>query len=325
MLSLAAYKVAVLVLLVTIPTSTVATVYYYEQQVNKLSDQLSNLKGSIGAVNNTLAGQIATLNSEVASINNQITSLNALVGTVNSTLKAQISALQTQVNTLNSEIATLNSEVPTLQSNVSLLQSQVSTLTTDVANLQTQVNQILAQLASQAQNRFQATAGPVTIFLDYKSFNFTQGSETMSQPAWAVSTGTSVVFWLKMANTASDSSVTVHVYTALVFTPYSSAGLGTAVPFYVVDSATLNPTNVIAYSETGNPYVLPAATSSGPVSTVIVKFGSSNQGGTTSQTFSATAGTFLVTIAFYYTYRGQAQGETVTLAAARTCTSFPAC
>ena len=240
-------------------------------------------------------------------------------------MKAQISALQTQVNTLNSEIATLNSEVPTLQSNVSLLQSQVSTLTTDVANLQTQVNQILAQLASQAQNRFQATAGPVTIFLDYKSFNFTQGSETMSQPAWAVSTGTSVVFWLKMANTASDSSVTVHVYTALVFTPYSSAGLGTAVPFYVVDSATLNPTNVIAYSETGNPYVLPAATSSGPVSTVIVKFGSSNQGGTTSQTFSATAGTFLVTIAFYYTYRGQAQGETVTLAAARTCTSFPAC
>jgi len=72
MLSLAAYKVAVLVLLVTIPTSTVATVYYYEQQVNKLSDQLSNLKGSIGAVNNTLAGQIATLNSEVASINNHI-------------------------------------------------------------------------------------------------------------------------------------------------------------------------------------------------------------------------------------------------------------
>ena len=240
-------------------------------------------------------------------------------------MKAQISALQTQVDTINNEIATLNSEVPTLQANVSLLESQVSPLTTDVANLQTQVNQILAQLAVQAQNRFQATAGPATIFLDFKSFNFMLGSETVSQPAWAAPTGSSMVFWLKMANTASDSSVTIHVYTAMVFTPYSSAGLGTAVPFYVVDSATLNPTNVIAYSESGNPYVLPAAPSSGPVSNVVVKFGSSNQGGTSSQTFSATAGTFLVTIAFYYTYRGQPQGETVTLAAMRTCTTFPAC
>jgi len=324
-LSLAAYKVAVLVLLVTIPTSTITTVYYYEQQVNKLSDQLSNLKGGVGSVNSTLAGQIVTLNSEVAGINSQIASLNALVGTVNSTLKAQISSLQTQVNTLNSEVAILNSQVSTLQSNVSLLQSEVSTLMTDVASLQTQVNQILSQLAGQAQNRFQTTAGPVTIFLDFKSFNFTQGAQTMSQPAFVVPTGTNMVFWLKMTNTASDSSVTIHVYTAMVFTPYSSAGLGTAVPFYVVDSATLNPTNVIAYSESGNPYVLPAAPSSGPVSSVIVKFGSSNQGGTSSQTFSATAGTFLVTIAFYYTYRGQAQGETVTLAAARTCTTFPAC
>jgi len=247
------------------------------------------------------------------------------VGTVNSTLKAQISSLQTQVNTLNSEVAILNSQVSTLQSNVSLLQSEVSTLMTDVASLQTQVNQILSQLAGQAQNRFQTTAGPVTIFLDFKSFNFTQGAQTMSQPAFVVPTGTNMVFWLKMTNTASDSSVTIHVYTAMVFTPYSSAGLGTAVPFYVVDSATLNPTNVIAYSESGNPYVLPAAPSSGPVSSVIVKFGSSNQGGTSSQTFSATAGTFLVTIAFYYTYRGQPQGETVTLAAMRTCTTFPAC
>ncbi len=325
MLSLAAYKLTVLVLLVTIPTSTITTVYYYEQQVNKLSDQLSNLKGGVGSVNSTLAGQIVTLNSEVAGINSQIASLNALVGTVNSTLKAQISSLQTQVNTLNSEVAILNSQVSTLQSNVSLLQSEVSTLMTDVASLQTQVNQILSQLAGQAQNRFQTTAGPVTIFLDFKSFNFTQGAQTMSQPAFVVPTGTNMVFWLKMTNTASDSSVTIHVYTAMVFTPYSSAGLGTAVPFYVVDSATLNPTNVIAYSESGNPYVLPAAPSSGPVSSVIVKFGSSNQGGTSSQTFSATAGTFLVTIAFYYTYRGQAQGETVTLVAARTCTTFPAC
>ncbi len=325
MLSLAAYKVAVLVLLVTIPTSTITTVYYYEQQVNKLSDQLSNLKGGVGSVNSTLAGQIVTLNSEVAGINSQIASLNALVGTVNSTLKAQISSLQTQVNTLNSEVAILNSQVSTLQSNVSLLQSEVSTLMTDVASLQTQVNQILSQLAGQAQNRFQTTAGPVTIFLDFKSFNFTQGAQTMSQPAFVVPTGTNMVFWLKMTNTASDSSVTIHVYTAMVFTPYSSAGLGTAVPFYVVDSATLNPTNVIAYSESGNPYVLPAAPSSGPVSSVIVKFGSSNQGGTSAQTFSATAGTFLVTIAFYYTYRGQPQGETVTLAAMRTCTTFPAC
>jgi archaellum component FlaC len=306
MLSLTAYKAAVLVLLITIPSSTVATVYYYQQQANSLNNQLSNLKGGVGSVNSTFTGQIATLNSEVAGINNQISSLNTLVGTVNSTLKAQISSLQTQVNTLNSQVGTLNSQVSTLESNVSLLQSEVSTLMADAASLQSQVNQILSQLAVLAGNRFQATAGPVTIFLDYKSFNFTQGAQTVSQPAFVVPTGTNMVFWLRMANAATDSSVTIQFFTALVFTPYSSAGLGTTVPFYVVDSATVNPTNVVAYNNSTNPYVLPAAPSTGPASSVIVKFASTTQGGATPRGFSSAPQTFLVMIAFYYVYRGQA-------------------
>ena len=226
---------------------------------------------------------------------------------------------------LNSQVATLNSQVLTLQSNVSVLQSQVSTLTSQVASLQTQVNQVLSQLATLAANRFQANAGPVTIFLDYKSFNFTQGSQTMSQVAWVVPTGASMVFWLKMTNTAIDSSVTIGFFTALVFTPYSSSGLGTTVPFYVVDSATVNPTNVVAYNNSTNPYILPAAPSTGSGSSLIVKFASTVQGGAIAHGFSATAQTFLVTLAFYYTYRGQAQGETVTLAASRTCSTYPAC
>ena len=318
MISPTTYKIAILVLLAVIPTSTVATYYYDQQQTNKLNNRVDNS-------NSTLTGEITILNTDMANMNSQISSLNTLIGNVNGTLKAQLDSLQTQVNSLNAQVATLNSAVSTLQSNFSSLQSQASTLMSQVTALQTQVNQILSQLAALFQNRFQVVTGPVTIFLDFESFNFTQGSQTTSQGAWVLPTGTNVVFWLKMTNTATDSAVTVQVYTSLIFTPYSSSGLGPSIPFYVVDSATVNPTNIVSYNQATNPYVLPTAPLSGSSSMAIVKFGASAQSGSARQAFPATAGTFLVTVAFFYVYRGQSQGETVSFSTARTCTSFPAC
>ena len=312
------YKVAVIVLLVMIPTSTAATTYYYEEQQGKLNTQLSNS-------NSTLTAQIATLNSEVASINNQIASLGTLVGNVNTTLKAQIFSLQTQVNSLSSQVSTIDSKVTTLQSDVSVLQSQVSSLMTLASQLQMQINQILSQLANLAQGRFQATAGPVTIFVDYKSFNFTRGSQTTSQTAWVLPTVTDLVFWLRLENTASDSSVMLQKYTALIFTPYSSSGLGSATTFYMVDSSTVNPASIFSYNQTTNPYVLPAASPSGVLSTLVVKFGSNTQGGTGPQALPSIGETAIVRLAIYYVYRGQVQGETVSFVTARSCPAFPNC
>src|SRR5207244_2808177 len=52
---------------------------------------------------------------------------------------------------------------------------------------------------------FQTNIGPLSIFFDFKSFNFTQGSQTQSQPAWCLPSGATVLLYLKLVNQATDS------------------------------------------------------------------------------------------------------------------------
>ena len=172
---------------------------------------------------------------------------------------------------------------------------------------------------------FQTNIGPLTVYFDFKSFNFTQGSQTQSQGAWVMPTNTYVVIWVKVANAATDSSIRLRVQSVLLFQPYGAGGLGSSTPFYIVDTATVNPNAITAYNENGaSAYVLPAANPNGPTSFQIVKFGASAQGGNTHQKFPTSEGTFIVFIGFFYTYKGEFQGQTVPFVGTKTCTAWPA-
>lgn len=174
------------------------------------------------------------------------------------------------------------------------------------------------------QGTFEITAGPLTIYLDFKSFNFTMGSQTQSQTAWVSPTNTPMVFWLKVTNAATDSSIKLRVFSSLLFFPYSAGGLGAATPFYIVDPGTINPNTIQAYDETGNPYNIPPTDPSGPATSMIVKFGATTQGGSSSQTFPTQEQTYLVFTGFYYEYKGNFQGQTIPFVGMKTCSAYPA-
>jgi hypothetical protein len=171
---------------------------------------------------------------------------------------------------------------------------------------------------------FVTNIGPLSIYFDFQSFNFTQGTQTQSQPAWCVPTGTNLVFWVKIANSATDSSVTLKKNT--VFFPtwqYSTSGnQGEQGPFYLVDKATANPSNVIAYSEAGNPYVLPAATANGPSGFIILKFAAKTAAGA-APNFITKDDFWLSFMGFSYLYRGQIQGQTIPFVALRSANGYP--
>jgi hypothetical protein len=172
---------------------------------------------------------------------------------------------------------------------------------------------------------FQTNIGPLTVFFDFKSFNFTMGSQEESQTAWVSPTNTAMVFWLKVTNAATDSTIRLRVFSSLLFFPYSAGGLGAATPFYIVSPNTLNPNNLQAYNDAGGPfYDLPPADPSGPSSSLSVKFGARTQGTAQTQSLPNQEQTFLVFIGFYYVYKGQFQGQTVPFVAMRSCSAFPA-
>jgi hypothetical protein len=170
---------------------------------------------------------------------------------------------------------------------------------------------------------FVTNVGPLSIYFDFKSFNFTQGTQTQSQPAWCVPPSTNLVFWVKIANSATDSSVTLKKNSVIFAYPFSSTSSGgTFGPFYVVDKATVNPSNLIAYNEVGNPYVLPPATANGPSAFVTMKFSANSASGTTPNSFPR-SDFWMVFMGFSYIYRGQVQGQTMPFIAILTSPGAP--
>lgn len=172
---------------------------------------------------------------------------------------------------------------------------------------------------------FQTNIGPLTVFFDFKSFNFTQGNQIVSQTAWVTPVSTQMVFWLKVTNAATDSDIKLRVHSVLLFYPYSSTGLGSAAPFYIVSPITQNPNSIQAYDDVNGPfYTLPSANPNGPSTYVSVKFGAKTQGGVAAQNLPQQEQTYLVFIGFYYQYKGNFQGQTVPFVAMRTCSAYPA-
>ncbi|HZY93710.1 MAG TPA: hypothetical protein VFE98_02485 [Candidatus Bathyarchaeia archaeon] len=171
--------------------------------------------------------------------------------------------------------------------------------------------------------QFVTNIGPLNIYFDYYSFNFTQNGSATSQPAWCVPTATSLLFWIKIANAATDSTVTLKKNTVIFPQPYSTSGTGGQFgPFYVVDSASTTPATMIRYDEVGNPYTLPAGTSSGPSASKIVKFGAATAAQADQRSLGA-SDFWLTFIGFNYIYRGVAQGQTIPFIAMRSVAGWP--
>lgn len=169
---------------------------------------------------------------------------------------------------------------------------------------------------------FVINAGPLAIYFDYRSFNFTQGTQTQSQSAFCLPTSTSLILWVKIANTATDSSVTLKASTMMELQPYNANGFGQFTRVWLDDTSTINPSNVVAYNDSTNPYVLPAAGPNGPSSFTTAKFSASSQSGTSAASFG-TSDNWITFIGFYYVYRGQVQGVTIPFIDLKTTSGFP--
>jgi len=161
---------------------------------------------------------------------------------------------------------------------------------------------------------FVTNIGPLAIYFDTKSFNYTQGSQTVSQSAFCMPAGTSVILYLRIANTATDSNVTLLTQTGMQAQAYGVNGFGQFSHAWIEASNTINPT-------TNFPYVYPSATDyvlqpagangPGPSSFAIVKIGATSPGASGSVSFGNSDVSWITFIGLYYYYKGQVQGQTI--------------
>jgi hypothetical protein len=100
MVSLLAYKVAVLVLLAAVPTSVGASAYYNQQQNSTLNNQITDV-----------SRKLDNANSQISSLNNQLNSQTSQV----SQLQSQSSQLQSQITQLLNQLASLSKNLQTAQ------------------------------------------------------------------------------------------------------------------------------------------------------------------------------------------------------------------
>jgi hypothetical protein len=168
---------------------------------------------------------------------------------------------------------------------------------------------------------FVSNIGPLSIYFDYKSFNFTQGAQTISQTAFCVPSGTPIVFWIRIANNAMDSSVTLKSTSVVEFKGYGLTGAGLVVDDFIDNQTTVNPSGVVAYND-AQPTILPAAPSNGAALLTLIKFSAGSAGGTGAGSFGKDTN-WITFIGFYYIYRGLVQGETIPFIDLKTTGAYP--
>jgi hypothetical protein len=176
--------------------------------------------------------------------------------------------------------------------------------------------------------------GALDVKFDINSFNFTRGTQTVSAPGWTVPYATPLVYWVKVVNNALNP-ITISQYTSLYFVCYQDRfGSGSSLCNetdlnFVVDNQTMNPNTLVAYDDVNRPYVLPAATSSGPTGFTVIKFGSfcpgSQCGNPPPNQDVDFATPYLVFMGFFYRINGQIVGQTISFVAVRACTTYPSC
>jgi hypothetical protein len=171
--------------------------------------------------------------------------------------------------------------------------------------------------------QFVTNIGPLAVYFDFKSFNYTQGTQTASKPAFCMPPGNTIIY-VRISNT-SNATVTIESPTMMQMQPYSANGFGQFVRAWLLAPNTVNPSTEFAYSYTGNPYVLqPAGVLVNPNSFAILKFGATSQNGVGSAGLS-NQDNWLTFIGVYYVFNGNPQGETIPFMDFQTNPAAPNC
>ncbi|TMI51604.1 hypothetical protein E6H13_08430 [Candidatus Bathyarchaeota archaeon] len=166
--------------------------------------------------------------------------------------------------------------------------------------------------------------GPPDIKLSVNSFNFTQGTQTISQPAWNIPHRVNVVFWIKVYNNGLYP-IALSKYTNLnLFCEAPGKDCQDTQTYFVSDNHTINPSTIIAYDEVNRPVVLPAAGPNGPTGFTIVKFGAFKPANTTAEAL-AEATPYPFFMMFFFKVNGLIVGQTLNFFAVRACTTYPSC
>jgi len=123
MISIVAYKIAVIILVAGLVGASSTAVYYHDQQgtqINKAAD-LNTQIGSLQSQIDSLNSQISKLNAQVS----QLQTLNNQLGGNNSQLITQIQQLQTQISQLQDQASKLQAQVTSLTKILGLQNSRV--------------------------------------------------------------------------------------------------------------------------------------------------------------------------------------------------------
>ncbi len=162
--------------------------------------------------------------------------------------------------------------------------------------------------------QFVTNIGPLAIFFDTKSFNYTQGTQTVSQSAFCMPASTPVILYLRVANTDTNNTVTLLTQTGLQAQAYGVNGFGQFAHAWIEADNTINPSTNFAYVyPSATDYVLQPAGPNGPnpSSFAIVKIGATGPGSTGAVSFGNSNTSWITFIGLYYLYKGQAQGQTI--------------
>jgi prefoldin subunit 5 len=132
MLSVVAYKIAVVVLAISLVGTSGTAVYYHDQQGNQIS-RSADLDIQVSS----LQSQISSLNSQISQLNTQISQLQTLnnqLGGTNAQLVSQIQQLQTQINQLQAQVSQLQIQLNDLNAILKLQRSKMLASETQMPN-----------------------------------------------------------------------------------------------------------------------------------------------------------------------------------------------
>ena len=172
---------------------------------------------------------------------------------------------------------------------------------------------------------FVTNVGPLAVYFDFKSFNYTQGTQTTSIPAFCMTPGNSIIY-VRVANTSTNATVTIESSTMMQMQPYSANGFGQFVRAWILAPNSINPSTEFAYNYPSGAYVLQPSGPNGPTpaSFAILKIGATSQNGLGSASLT-NSDNWLTFIGIYYMYNGQPQGETIPFMDFRTSSGAPIC
>src|SRR6266571_2638437 len=175
--------------------------------------------------------------------------------------------------------------------------------------------------------QFVTNIGPLAVYFDFKSFNYTQGTQTQSNPAFCMPPGNSLIY-VRIANTATDSNVTILSPTMMEMQPYSANGFGQFVRAWVLSPGSINPSTESRYTYApGSWYYLAAQPLSGPIPAnfAVLKFGGQNGANNAGSAPLTNSDNWLTFIGLYYVYQGRPQGETIPFMDFQTNSAAPNC